>query len=155
MDENQAQETCFKIRQLFDIREPKTEAGKKIVKDIAEFAGALPPILGATPMPQLAGAARSVSQTRQATRGAIDSAMPQPQVSQQAISKSVGAAETPKDLLRRVAAENLPVPIKLTKGQETQDLPQQKFERETAKTEIGGDLRQRYTEQNQQVSSKH
>ena len=149
MDENQAQEIASRYANYLTYQ-PETEAGQNLVKDIAEFAGTLPPILGATPMPQLAGAARSVSQTGQATKGAIDSAIPQ--ASQQVISKSVGAAETPKDLLRRVAADNLPVPIKLTKGQESQDLPQQKFERETAKTEIGGDLRQRYAEQNQQIN---
>ena len=149
MDENQAQELASRYANYLTYQ-PETEAGQNLVKDIAEIAGSLPPVLGATPVPQLAGAARSVSQTGQATRGAIDSAVPQ--LSQQSVSKSIGAAETPKELLRRVAADNLPVPIKLTKGQETQDLPQQKFERETAKTEIGGDLRQRYTEQNKQIN---
>tara|TARA_R110002020_G_scaffold467984_1_gene691917 strand:+ start:408 stop:2213 length:1806 start_codon:yes stop_codon:yes gene_type:complete len=149
MDENQAQELAARYANYLTYQ-PKSEAGKSIVKDIAEVASALPPVMGVTPMPQLAGAAKSVGQTGQAAKTVAEGI--QKPKAPTSLAGSVGAAEVPRDMLRRVAAESLPVPIKLTKGQQTQDLPLQRFERETAKTELGGDLRARYTEQNAQIS---
>lgn len=149
MDENQAQELAARYANYLTYQ-PKSEAGKSIVKDIAEVASALPPVMGVTPMPQLAGAAKSVGQTGQAAKTVAEGI--QKPKAPTSLPGSVGAAEVPRDMLRRVAAESLPVPIKLTKGQQTQDLPLQRFERETSKTELGGDLRSRYTEQNAQIS---
>lgn len=63
----------------------------------------------------------------------------------------VGAAKTEESLLRSQRAADLPVPIKLTKGQAERTFEQQKFERETAKTKEGEPLRQRYAEQNEQM----
>jgi hypothetical protein len=63
-----------------------------------------------------------------------------------------GAAEVDPSLLRRQRAESLPVPIKLTKGQESRDFAQQQFEREAAKNpNVGEPLRQRFAEQNEKI----
>lgn len=65
---------------------------------------------------------------------------------------SVGAAGTDMALQRAAAAQQLPEPIQLTRGQATRDFAQQRFERETAKNpELGMPLRERMAEQNQQV----
>lgn len=65
---------------------------------------------------------------------------------------SVGAAGVDMALQRRMAAQELPQPIELTRGQATRDFAQQRFERETAKNpEVGAPLRERMAEQNQQV----
>lgn len=65
---------------------------------------------------------------------------------------SAGAAGTDMAAQRRAAAESLPVPLRLTKGQATRDAAQLKFEVETAKNpEAGAPLRQRLVEQNDQL----
>lgn len=65
---------------------------------------------------------------------------------------SAGAAAVDMADLRQVAAQELPVPIKLTEGQKTRAFEQQRFERETAKQgDIGEPIRQRFQEQNLQL----
>lgn len=63
----------------------------------------------------------------------------------------VGAAMTDEAMLRAQRAQDLPVPINLTKGQATRTFEQQRFERETAKLPEGERLRQRFADQNHQV----
>lgn len=66
--------------------------------------------------------------------------------------RSVGAAEVPEAALRRANAQDLPVPVDLTKGQATREFAQQQFEREVAKQpEIGAPIRERLAEQNQKI----
>lgn len=70
---------------------------------------------------------------------------------------SVGAAETPQALQRRVTAEGLPVPFEgesaLTRGQASRDYGQLQFEKETAKLpEVGAPLRERAAAQNARVA---
>lgn len=61
-----------------------------------------------------------------------------------------GAALTEAATLRAERAASQPVPPKLTRGQLTRDFKDVQFERETAKNpDVGGPLRQRYSEQNQ------
>ena len=63
-----------------------------------------------------------------------------------------GAAATPQDLLRSSKAENLPVPIELTKGAETRDAAQLAFEKEQIKNPtLGAPLRARAEENNLQA----
>jgi len=62
-----------------------------------------------------------------------------------------GAAVTEETTLRAQRAADLPVPIKLTKGQTIRTFEQQRFERETAKMPEGEPLRQRFAEQNKQM----
>jgi hypothetical protein len=53
---------------------------------------------------------------------------------------------------RTELAENLPVPIKLTRGQSERSFEQQRFERETAKdANVGGALRDRFAQQNEDI----
>ena len=64
----------------------------------------------------------------------------------------VGAAQTAIPTLRQQRAADLPVPMKLTKGQATRTFEQQQFEREAAKNPtIGEPLRTRFAEQNRQI----
>lgn len=64
----------------------------------------------------------------------------------------VGSAETETAAMRRAAAEELPIPIKLTKGQAERTFQQQQFERETAKNpKLGEPLRQRFADQNEKI----
>lgn len=138
---------------------PRTESGQRQVAAIGEALSALPPVLGgATPL-QTVGASQAVSQAaRMAPSVVSESAQaakalfPQAKPQNQAGALSVGAAEVDGGLeAQRVArAESLPVPVKLTKGQRTQDFAQQQFEKETAKqADEGAAIRQRMQEQNQ------
>ena len=62
---------------------------------------------------------------------------------------SAGAAATDVATMRRAAAQDLPVPINLTRGQAERTFEQQRFERETAKNpEIGAPIRERMADQN-------
>lgn len=65
---------------------------------------------------------------------------------------SVGSAGVDMATQRRMAAQELPVPIDLTKGQATRDFAAQRFEGETAKNpEAGAPIRERFTQQNKQI----
>lgn len=62
-----------------------------------------------------------------------------------------GAAVTEEATLRAQRAADLPVPIRLTKGQSDRSFEQQRFERETAKLPEGEPLRARFADQNKQM----
>jgi hypothetical protein len=62
--------------------------------------------------------------------------------------QSIGSAGTDMALQRRQAAESLPVPIELTKGQATRNSDQLRFEVETSKGNLGAALRERASETN-------
>lgn len=65
---------------------------------------------------------------------------------------SVGAMGTDVATMRRIAGEELPVPVELTKGQATRDFGQLRFEQEAAKNpELGAPIRERMQQQNQAV----
>jgi hypothetical protein len=65
---------------------------------------------------------------------------------------SVGAMGTDVATMRRIAGEELPVPVQLTKGQATRDFGQLRFEQEAAKNpELGAPIRERMQQQNQAV----
>lgn len=65
---------------------------------------------------------------------------------------SVGAMGTDVATMRRIAGEELPVPVELTKGQATRDFGQLRFEQEAAKNpELGAPIRERMAQQNQAV----
>ena len=126
---------------------PRTETGQGIVKGVGEALGALPPVIAGFSPAQAAGASQALGATTQAARGLMP--QPAPKAMQ---GLSVGAAEVPIEQVRMQQAAELPVPIKLTKGQAGKDFEQQRFERETAKAnDVGDPLRQRYSEQNMQL----
>lgn len=65
---------------------------------------------------------------------------------------SVGAAGVDMATLRQGKAEELPVPIELTKGQRERTFEQQQFEREVAKNpEMGAPIRERFANQNDAI----
>lgn len=65
---------------------------------------------------------------------------------------SGGAAGTDVATMRQVAAQELPVPVELTKGQATRDFGQLRFEQEAAKNpELGAPIRERMEAQNKAV----
>lgn len=65
---------------------------------------------------------------------------------------SGGAAGTDVATMRRAAAQELPVPVELTKGQATRDFEQLRFEQEAAKNpELGTPLRDRAAEQHRAI----
>ena len=65
---------------------------------------------------------------------------------------SMGAAGVDMATIRRMAAEELPVPVRLTKGQAERSFEQQRFERETAKDPARGlPLRERFADQNEAI----
>lgn len=135
---------------------PRTEAGQRIAGQVGEALAFLPPVAAATP------AILPAAQTARAAAGAARQEIAQvpQQVTQAAremmqpsqADRSIGAAELDAARVRQERANELPVPIPLTKGQATQDFDQQRFERETSKSPDGERLRQRYTEQNQAIS---
>ena len=65
---------------------------------------------------------------------------------------SSGAAGTDVATMRQMAAQELPVPVDLTKGQATRDFGQLRFEQEAAKNpELGAPIRERMAEQQKAV----
>lgn len=65
---------------------------------------------------------------------------------------SVGSAGVDAATIRQMAAQDLPVPVDLTKGQATRDFGQLRFEQEAAKNpELGAPIRDRMAQQNQAV----
>lgn len=65
---------------------------------------------------------------------------------------SVGAMGTDVATMRRVAGEEMPVPVELTKGQASRDFGQLRFEQEAAKNpELGAPIRERMEQQHKAV----
>lgn len=156
--------------------EPRTEEGRKQVAAIGKLGEVLAPI---TPVAGEIAALREMAQPYAAVRvgQAIDTATPVVRQTSQQIQQaatgaaqqakrvaqrvipqqaakagSVGAAATPEAIMRQAQAEQLPVPVQLTKGQATREFGQTQFERETAKLpDVGAPLRDRYATQNEQV----
>lgn len=85
-------------------------------------------------------------------RRALEALRKEPEAPTPGTMGSAGAAGTDVAAQRTATAANLPVPVRLTKGQASRDPAQLKFEVETAKLpEQGAALRQRYVEQNDAI----
>ena len=136
---------------------PRTQAGQNIVGAIGKVGENLPPVIAGFSPAQMAIAGQSARASSQvaptvAREAAQAAKQALPAMNPASSARSMGAAEVGGGLeAQRIArAEALPVPVKLTKGQATQDFAQQQFERETAKqAEEGAPIRQRMQEQNQ------
>ena len=122
---------------------PESEAGQEYVQAIGDALGVLPPVLGTAPA---VGANALRASPIASTERVVKNIKPEI-----VGARNAGSAQTDLGAARGSQAQGLPVPISLTKGQREQDLPTQTFERETAKSELGQDLRQRFTEQNEQI----
>lgn len=124
--------------------EPRTEAGREQVEALGEITA---PLVAATPLGAELGGISALA------RGAAGKAASTAAV-KRALRKdgsSVGAQELQQAVVRQSLAEELPVPMKLTKGQRERGFEQQRFERETAKLPAGGPLRERFANQNLQL----
>lgn len=144
---------------------PQSEVGREMTANVAEVIGKLPVI------PQLAFEAPIIQQFAKkgaalapaklenintAIKEGADAIRAQAMARNQEIAKapigSVGAQAIDIAQVRDEAARSLPVPIRLTEGQATREFGQQRFEGETAKQgELGKPLRERFTEQNEQL----
>lgn len=104
--------------------------------------------------PVIAGAMKTVQAVKNAPGRAMEAAgMREPTARPTpGTAASGGAAGTDVATMRRVAAQELPVPVEVTKGQATRDFAQQRFEQEAAKhPELGAPIRERMEQQNKAV----
>ena len=142
--------------------QPRSGASQDVLQSIGSAfeASKLPPVLPTGMIPSYARMvqgtppqARQMGQAVQEAGPRISQALrkePQPTMS------GVGAAVAPEALVRTQMAEQLRVPVQLTKGQATRDLGQQQFEIETAKTypqDVGKPIIERKLDQNQRILS--
>jgi hypothetical protein len=155
---------------------PRTEAGMEQVQAIGKVAQALPPVLpGALDVGMFGGAVKQampiaeVSALRglqAVSKGAQETAQAAQRgktIVQEALGMgtpsstgtggrvSAGAAATPAELQRTTTAQNLPVPVDLTKGAAGRDAAQLAFEKEQMKGPLGEPLRLRAEENNLQA----
>jgi hypothetical protein len=108
---------------------------------------------GGTPT-QVRQAAQTVQETGPKLAQAIRQVAPPP--APVSTMSGVGAAQSPEALTRMQMAQQLRVPVPLTKGQATKELGQQQFEMETAKTfpqDVGRPIIDRKIDQNQRILS--
>lgn len=149
---------------------PRTQAGQEQLQAVGQ---AMQQILPITPLTgelgMIAQGARAAQPAMQAGAGiATEAAQQAAQAVRPAVQRavtavrekvtpaqrgSVGAAATPDSLRRQAMAEELPVPIKLTKGQSQRDFRSMEMERErlAKNPEIGEPLRERFAQQNKQL----
>ena len=127
-------------------------------------ASKLPPVIPSVGMlPSYARAAggtptqvRQAAQTVQEVGPRMAQALRQPELPPMSTMSGVGAAQSPEALTRMQMAQQLRVPIPLTKGQATKELGQQQFEMETMKTYpegVGRPIIDRNIDQNQRILS--
>jgi hypothetical protein len=144
--------------------EPRTVSGEEQAEAVGKAAQQLIPIAPlAAQVAPAAQAGQAVARSANTTRAALLQAV-RAKVEEAAARRaqtpatgqptpgtmgSVGAAGTDIATVRRMAAQELPAPIELTKGQATRTFEQQRFEREMAKDPIKGQpLRERFASQN-------
>jgi hypothetical protein len=161
----QGQQAANQLAQqmTFQPTSPVTQDVLQGVSSMAE-AAKLPPVLPTTGMlpsyaRMAAGAPTQVRQAAQTVQEAgprIAQALRQPELPPMSTMSGVGAAQSPEAITRMQMAQQLRVPIPLTKGQATKELGQQQFEMETAKTypqDVGRPIIDRKIDQNQRILS--
>lgn len=120
---------------------PTSPVAQEFLQDVSQVAEAakLPPIIPTTGMlpsyARMAGAtqpmvSQGVQQVREGVRTMPEMLRRQPEPTM----SGVGSAAIPESVTRTKMAEQLRVPVPLSKGQAERDLGQQQFEIETAKT---------------------
>lgn len=116
---------------------PTSPVAQEFLQDVSQVAEAakLPPIIPTTGMipsyARMANASQPV--VAQASRQAVPKMAEMLRRQLEPSMSGVGAALTPEDMSRVQVAQQLRVPVPLSKGQATRDLAQQQFEIETAK----------------------
>lgn len=135
--------------------QPRTESGRERLGDVASF-------MDATKLAGL-GPAEAVAANAVPVRQALGGVRPAAAAGAETVAGMLrreepamaggGAAVADPGLVRRTRAADLPVPVKLSKGEATRDFEQQRFERETAKqgTPAGALLRAHGVEGNKNV----
>ena len=144
---------------------PTSPVSQDVLQSIGSAfeASKLPPVLpnlGMLPSyaRSIGGAPTQVRQAAQTVQEAgprIAQALRQPESPVSTMS-GAGAAQSPEALTRLQMAQQLRVPVPLTKGQATKELGQQQFEMETAKTypkDVGRPIIDRKIDQNQRILS--
>ena len=136
---------------------PKSQAGQNIIENIgsAMEASKVPPAF-IPELPKMAPQAGNVASElnwQMANKTPIAEELQRAFISKQAAPLAgVGAAEVQQANLRRAKAQELPIPIDLTKGQETRNFGDVQFERETAKNpQFGQPLQEKFAEQNAKI----
>jgi len=141
--------------------QPTSPVSQDVLQSIggAFEASKLPPVLPTGMIPSYARMAqatppqaRQMGQAVQEAGPRIAQALRQPEI--KPTMSGVGAAEVPNAIVRAQIAEQLRVPIKLSKGQATRELGQQQFEAETMKTypeDVGRPLIQAQELRNTQI----
>ena len=133
---------------------PQSPVSQDILSTMGKAVEGLPPYLGGGLLQSIAKGGKLLQAP---TQMAVE---PQVQRMAQALRSEptstmsgVGAAEVPKVIQRSEMAQNLRVPVPLTKGQMTRDLGQQAFEAETPKNypEIAQPLVKKGLEQNEKM----
>lgn len=145
---------------------PRTETGREYAQNVGEVMQQTIPVMpltaemgmlgatmrNATPAVKAAAVAKAApavaavaGKMKQAVTGTPERPIP-------GTGGSVGAAGVDIATLRQGKAEELPVPIELTKGQRERTFEQQQFEREVAKNpEMGAPIRERFANQNDAI----
>jgi hypothetical protein len=137
---------------------PESPVTKDILGGMADALRYVPPYIGTGLLPTLGKNTQLLKQPTEIATQAVT--QPVAQQLAQALRKEpvssmsgVGAADVPKVLQRIETAQNLRVPVPVTKGNVTRELGQQAFEAETPKNypEISKPLVQRTLDQNEKM----
>lgn len=150
--------------------QPRTEAGQDQAAAVGGAMAAAVPVMGLTA--EMGAAGRAAGAAAQGARDLSAGTVARIRTAAPAIAERVqrtlrrnpvpatptpgtrasgGSAGTDIATQRTALAQELPVPIKLTEGQATRSPDQLRFELETAKSEQGAPLRERYAEQNERI----
>lgn len=149
--------------------QPRTQAGQDQAKALGEAMQGLIPLAPLAAESAMLGravtpAARAAGDVSAAAVAKIKEAAPaiaervsrtlsrNPSTPTEGTKGSAGSAGTDMAVQRQQLASDLPVPIRLTKGQAERSFEQQRFEQETAKdASTGAPLRDRFSQQNEDI----
>jgi hypothetical protein len=140
------QETARNVSEALTYR-PRTEFGQSILETAGSALDASK-LAGIGPSEAITAAGLAPAAITQTSNRLRNVSVPSPQPAM----VGMGAASTELPALRMERAQQLPVPIKLTKGQAERSFEQTQFEREAAKNpSIGAPLRERFADQNERI----
>lgn len=137
---------------------PRTETGREYAQNVGDTIQQIVPVIpltaemgvfgqvvknAAPAVRAMTGAATAATAARASQ--ALDAVKPP-------VVAAGGSVGTNVATMRRIAGEELPAPVELTKGQASRDFGQLRFEQEAAKNpELGAPIRERMQQQNQAV----
>jgi len=133
---------------------PQSPVSQDILNTMGKAVEGLPPYLGGGLLQSIAKGGKLLqAPTQMAVEPQIQRMAQALRTEPTSTMSGVGAAEVPKAIQRAEMAQNLRVPVPLTKGQMTRDLGQQAFEAETPKNypELAQPLVKKGLEQNEKM----